>query len=136
MTTYTEFLGGGPVDEACAQIGAKSYDASALNKLECEAYIVALKRVHGDPPPGCKLLVQRREHDFGDYYDVILRYDNRAAALDYCAKVELGLSVWREAGMRAPVDYGPPGSPPIAIRHDPAEWILEDAANAKPPQSD
>lgn len=133
VTTYTEFLGGSPTNEDCAQIGAKAYDAEALNKLECEAFIVALKRVHGDPPRGCKLLVQRQAHDFGDYYDVILRYDDSAEALEYCRKVELGVANWRDAGMRAPVDYSPleHRKPPI-VRHSPEEWIIDETA--KPPQ--
>jgi hypothetical protein len=131
MPTYTEFLGGSPVEEDCAQIGSKSYDGEALNRLECEAYLVALERKYGDPPNGCRLLVKYQEHDFGGYYEVILHYNGSEEATAYCQQVEAGLSTWREAGMQAPVVYGPPGHPPTVIRYEPADWILQDEATAK-----
>ena len=99
------YIGPCPADEPCAQTGVTE-GAERLNKLECYAYIEALRKVYGDEPDGCFLTIKRESHDFGDYFEVVCKYDeNTEAAVDYAYKVESGLATWAEAEMTAPVYY-------------------------------
>ena len=99
------YIGPSPSDEDCAQIGITE-GAQRLNRIECEAYIEALRKVYGDEPEGAYLESKAERHDFGSYREVVCYYDtdNRDAAL-YAFKVESGLRTWEEAGMTAPVQY-------------------------------
>lgn len=99
------YIGPAPCDEDCAQIGVTE-GASRLNRLECEAYINALRIVYGPEPDGAFLETKAERHDFGTYREVVCYYDtdNREAAL-YAFKVESGLRTWSEANMSAPVIY-------------------------------
>ena len=99
------FIGPCPADEDCAQIGVTD-GASRLNRIECEAYIEALRLVYGPEPDGAYLHIKTESHDFGSYREVVCYYDtNDHAAALYAYKVESGLGTWAEAGMTAPVHY-------------------------------
>ena len=99
------FIGPCPADEDCAQIGVTE-GASRLNRIECEAYIEALRRVYGPEPEGAYLHTKTERHDFGNYKEVVCYYeDDKREAVEYAFKVEAGLGTWAEAGMTAPVQY-------------------------------
>jgi hypothetical protein len=119
-------IGGTPAEEDCAQIGPdQPAGGPANNKLECEAYIVALRRQYGDEPDGSRLFVKSNSHDYGTYREVAYRYDfTQEAHRAYAERVENGLRFWLDVGMRAPVTYGERGRPVHVIK-DPALWILE-----------
>ena len=99
------YIGPSPADEPCAQTGVTE-GAERLNKLECRAYIDALRIVYGPEPEGAFLTIKRESHDFGDYFEVVCKYDDSDdVATDYAYKLENGLATWAEAGMVAPVLY-------------------------------
>ncbi len=103
-------IGGVPANEACAQISPKR-DNSALNLLECQAYIAALKRVYGEPPEGASFRIKANHHEFGTYREVHFKYDPGIGIHRlYAIKVEQGLEHWRDARMSAPVQYDPRGN--------------------------
>ena len=99
------YIGPAPADEPCAQIGITE-GAQRLNRLECSAYIDALRKVYGPEPDGAFLEPKAENHDFGKYYEVVCYYDNNwDDAIEYAYKVECGLGTWAEAQMVAPVLY-------------------------------
>jgi hypothetical protein len=117
------YIGGTPSDERCAAIGITE-NAQSLNRLECAAYIVALRRKYGEEPEGAHFRARREEHDFGSYYEVVCVFDgNDKAAAEYAYKTENGLAHWEEVGMKAPVTYDDAGQP-VTIERDEAKWIV------------
>ena len=99
------YIGPCPSDEDCAQIGVTE-GAERLNRLECEAYIEALRRVYGQEPEGAFLEVKSQGHDLGIYREVVCYYDdNVREAIEYAFKVETGLGTWAEADMLIPIFY-------------------------------
>ncbi len=100
------YVGPSPADEPCAQTGVTE-GAERLNKLECYAYIEALRKVYGLEPDGAFLTIKRESgSEFGDYFEVVCKYDDSDdVATDYAYKLENGLATWAEAGMVAPVQY-------------------------------
>jgi hypothetical protein len=81
-------IGGTPAEESCAQIGPdQPADGPRLNRLECRAYILALRAKYGDEPPDCRLRVRSNAHDFGTYCEVAYDYpDDSAPGLAYAAR--------------------------------------------------
>lgn len=73
-------VGPSPCEEPCAQVGQEGYGILAL--AECKAYIKQLRRHFGSEPEGAELFIKGNAHDFGTYYEVAVRFDekNRAAA--------------------------------------------------------
>jgi len=109
FTTTLEklYLGPTPAEEACAQVGQPNYREQALK--ECRAYLRQLTRLFPESPPGARFALAREVHDFGTYYEVVVRYDpedkaSRAFALrveenlparwDAQAREELGLEAF------------------------------------------
>ena len=87
-----------------APVGDPDYARNA--KLECKAYVEAIRKVCGKEPEGAKLTIKGQEHDFVErYYEVAVIYDgNNQAAAEYAAKVDREApGAWEEAGMVAPV---------------------------------
>jgi len=124
MATDRVEIGCTPCEEDCAQTGSKDYDYTKLNKIECKAYIAALRKVYGDEPEGASLYTKSNPHDFGTYYEVAVRYDtNNEAATTYAWKLEAGLAKWADAGMHAPVLYGAHGGPVITPED---QWFYAD----------
>ncbi|CAB5219946.1 hypothetical protein UFOVP237_39 [uncultured Caudovirales phage] len=99
------YIGPSPADEPCAQTGVTE-GAERLNKLECRAYIDALRIVYGPEPEGAWLTIKRESHDYGDYFEVVCKYiESDDVATDYAYRLENGLGTWAEAEMKAPVQY-------------------------------
>jgi len=99
------FIGPCPADEPCAQTGVTE-GAQRLNRIECEAYIEALRKVYGPEPENAYFHIKGQSHDFGRYYEVTIYFeDHDKAATDYAFKVESGLGTWAEADMVAPIQY-------------------------------
>lgn len=116
-------IGGTPADEPCAQIGPdQPPGGESLNRLECQAYIAALRAVYGKEPEGCELRIQSNAHDFGSYREVIVTYDGtNPENVAYALKVEDGLSRWDDAGFWPPVTYDDAGRAIYVIK-DPTLW--------------
>ena len=73
-TTECLELGCTPYDEPCAQVGSDDYYDRA--KIECRAYINQLKRSFPIPSEiDAWYSITSNPHDFGDYYDVVIKYD-------------------------------------------------------------
>lgn len=108
------YIGPVPCDEDCAQIGVTE-GASRLNRIECAAYIEALRKVYGPEPDHAHYSIKGESHDFGRYYEVAIYFDvNNEEAIAYASRVECGLSTWSEADMTAPVQYDS-NSQPVGI---------------------
>ncbi len=123
-------IGGTPCDEECAQTGV-TRDAQEYNRLECRAYIEALRIKYGKEPEGAELRLKGSSHEFGTYYEVACHYDqNNEAARSYAFKVENGLATWEEAGFWKPVVYD--RSQPVHVIRDPAAWSREANPTALP----
>jgi len=60
------WLGQTATGEPCAKVGDPDYAHDA--RLECRAFIDAIRKVCGREPEGARLVVQAQKHDFGDYY--------------------------------------------------------------------
>lgn len=126
-------IGGVPYEEACAQISPKR-DNSALNLLECQAYIAALKRVYGEPPEGASFRIKANHHEFGTYREVHFKYDPGIGTHRlYANQAENGLARWADARMSAPVQYDPRGSlelEPLFVAKSVEECFWPDVAEA------
>lgn len=71
-------IGSSPTEENCAQVGDVDYSTKAL--IECQEYKNQLKRHYftqnkRDLPEGCRLSIRGNNHDFGEYYEVVARFD-------------------------------------------------------------
>lgn len=98
-------LDGKPAEERCASTG-KTEGADVLNKLECRAYIKALKKRYGEPPEGSRFSVHGNPHDFGTYYTVRFHFDKASReAVEYADKVADELNHWLDVNFWAPVSY-------------------------------
>lgn len=68
-------LGTAPFEEPCAQLGSPDYEARA--KRECAAFIAQLRRHWAAAQAGrelqAELAIDVVQHDFGSYYDVVVR---------------------------------------------------------------
>jgi hypothetical protein len=100
------YLGSAPAEEECAQVGDPNYPEAS--KVECRAFIQAIKRVCGEPPDGAVLRVKSQTHDFGQYREVCVEFDgDNQAAVEYADKCERHApGTWAEAGMVPPVSRG------------------------------
>jgi hypothetical protein len=117
------YIGTTPAEEHCAQTGSKSYDWAKAQRLECRAYMQALKRVYGEPPEGAKLFIASMPHDYGTYREVQCSYDSTdRIQVDYAVRVEEGLRWWAEADMWAPILYHPDTETPFGALEDPTLW--------------
>lgn len=81
-------IGPVPPEENCQQVGTAGYDPQ-LARQECRAYIALLRRVLGDEPSGARLVIKSNPHDYGNYLEVVCKYDdNNETAVDYAFKCE------------------------------------------------
>lgn len=61
-------------------------------RIQCNAYISQLKRMHGEPPEGVRYVITWNPHDFGTYADVEIIFDDeKEDANAYAWKVEADL---------------------------------------------
>ena len=93
-------IGSTPYNEDCAQLGVtESY--SKMARLECLAFIAQLKRLNGNPPEGLLFKLTSNAHDFGDYLDVTVVFDeDDEDQLNYAYKCEEGLDNWDEESLK------------------------------------
>lgn len=99
------YIGPCPASEHCAQIGVTE-GAERLNRIECEAYIEALRKVYGPEPENAHYRIKFERHDFGRYCEVCIYFDvNDPEALAYASRAEFGLDTWDSAGMEPPFCY-------------------------------
>ena len=75
---YVE-IGATPCDEPCQQIGTKNYD-SMLARAECGIYLRQLERFISaekkEVPEDFRLIVKGNPHDFGNYYEVVAKFND------------------------------------------------------------
>ncbi len=92
-------IGSTPHNEDCAQLGVtESYDKMA--RLECLAFVSQLKRLNGNPPEGLGFRITNNAHDFGNYLDVTVVFDeDDEDQLNYAYKCEEGLDNWDEKSL-------------------------------------
>ena len=87
MTDYVE-IGATPCDEDCLQVGSPEYTLEGAY-AECERFLVLIRKKLGPEPQGARLMVKRFFHDFGQYFEVVCKYDDRyEEAVDYAFKCE------------------------------------------------
>ena len=80
-------IGSVPCDEACAQVGDPNYGVLAY--AECKRFIELIRKVCGSEPEGARLRIKRNMHDFGEYFEVAVTFeDSNSAAVDYAYGVE------------------------------------------------
>ena len=87
-------IGSTPYNEDCAQLGITDR-YSKMARLECEAFISQLKRLYGYPPEGVYFKITSNAHDFGNYLDVTVVFDEEVEEQsDYAYNCEAGLDNW------------------------------------------
>lgn len=97
------FLGPCPAEEQAAQLGDPDYARDA--KTQCRAYIQAIREVCGREPEGARLVVTPQLHDFGQYFEVCVRFDpENEAAVRYASHCDqTSPTTWEAAGMTDPL---------------------------------
>jgi len=80
-------IGPAPDGENPVQVGTDNYYAKAY--AECRVFIRQLRRVFGEEPPGARLVVRNNRHDYGQYCEAAVKYDeNEKAAVEYAFRIE------------------------------------------------
>ena len=83
-------LGPTPAEEPCAQVGTPDY--MRRTRIETSAYIDQLIRRFGQPPGLSLFRVKRFPHEFGDYHEVVITYDDEVEdSVDFAFNVENNL---------------------------------------------
>lgn len=82
-----------PYEEDCLQVGKAS---STEIRKEVSRYRDALIQTCGEPPEGVRLVVQREDHDFGVYYELVAKFPDNPTEeqIDYALKCEQGIAKW------------------------------------------
>lgn len=93
-------IGSTPYDEPCVQV-ADGCDNLPAMRLECKAFIQALRSKIGLEPIGARLVIRTHSHDFGPYADVSCDYDTtKPLAQSYAFDCErFAPATWAEVGM-------------------------------------
>lgn len=96
-------IGSSPAEETCVQVGTEDY--ARLSRIECNAYIEAIRKKLGDEPVGARLAIKAFPHDFGTYNEVICYYDDEIQeSVEYAFKCEAEApGTWEEVGMTDPL---------------------------------
>lgn len=68
------YLGSTPAEEDCEQVGP-DFDRKKAT-AECHRYIALLKQRFPNTPPGVEFRIKWERHDFGEYPEVVVRFDN------------------------------------------------------------
>src|SRR5262245_8011967 len=66
-------LGPTPRDESCACVGEDDYTPRA--RAECRRFMALLRKKFGEEPAGARLAIKRFPHDFGEYLEVVVWFD-------------------------------------------------------------
>jgi len=72
MRDYID-IGSAPYNEDCVQV-SQDVDYLPAMRDECERFILRIREVLGDEPPGARLAVKSNPHDFGTYLSVVCHY--------------------------------------------------------------
>lgn len=81
-------IGSSPYGEDCAQLN-KTPNYETVARRECEVFKQQIRRELGDEPRTAKLRTKSFPHDFGDYFEVIVEFeDTNMKAVDYAFLVE------------------------------------------------
>lgn len=67
-------LGPTPHEEPCAQVGTPGY--YERSRIETDVFIDQLIRQFGEPPGMDRFKVKRFPHEFGNYHEVVITYDD------------------------------------------------------------
>ena len=97
------YIGPYPCDEDGAQTVDADYARNA--KVECRAFIEAIRKVCGREPEGARLTVKADRYDDGNMlYEVVVQFDGRnQKAAEYAFHCEANApATWADAGMEAP----------------------------------
>lgn len=94
-------LGPCPTMESAIPVDSCDYACSA--RLQCRAYIDAIRLVLGSEPDGAQLTVTAENRHFGTLYSVACVIDEDSpAAIAYARRCEEHAPrTWREAGMKS-----------------------------------
>lgn len=88
MIEYFE-LGPTPCDEDCAQVGSDNFHARAMS--ECQRYKALLEKQF-PPIAGTRFAIKGFPHDFGTYYEVVIKFDpTQDSAVAFAHNVECNL---------------------------------------------
>jgi len=80
-------LGPVPYDESCAQSGEENFHKRA--QKEVQAFVRQLQRQFPELPDGCQFRMISCPHDFGTYYEAVIRFnDNDDIASEFAFRVE------------------------------------------------
>jgi hypothetical protein len=76
-----------PSEEKCASVGEDNYYIKA--KMEYDALVNQIKQIFGLVPETVSFRFKGCPHDFGTYYQLMIKYDeNNEAAEEYIYKIE------------------------------------------------
>ena len=67
-------IGGSPCDEQCVQVEPTGAYVGPMRD-ECKRFLELIRKVLGKEPDGAYLSVKGFPHDFGTYYEVVVKYD-------------------------------------------------------------
>ena len=99
MENFIYLAGTTPWGERCAQLNDDNYRHNA--RLESLTYISQLIRTFGESPPGTFFKPVWCNHDFGQYLDIQLHYDDEEQQhVIYISNVESGVEKWDERALR------------------------------------
>jgi hypothetical protein len=80
-------LGTTPHDEPCIQMGDSNYRRNS--NLECLALIAQLRRERGPEPSGASYKITSNSHDFGNYLDVEIEFEeDNEEAVEFALMIE------------------------------------------------
>lgn len=80
-------LGTTPHDEPCVQMGDPLFNRNS--RLECLALIAQLRRERGPEPLGASYRITSNSHDFGNYFDVEIEFEeNNEEAVEFALMIE------------------------------------------------
>lgn len=84
-------LGSAPTDEECVQVTDKDFYIKEM-KEECLRYARLLNTKFPNRPEGCTFSIRNFPHDFGNYYEVVVNFDNEnEEQMNYAFEVENNL---------------------------------------------
>lgn len=94
------YIGNTPNDEPCTQVD-QSVDYLPAQKRECEVLAGQLTRMYGEPPTGASFCIMKNYHDFGVYYELVVRYlVGNEEAEDYALRCENLPDHWDDTARR------------------------------------
>lgn len=80
-------IGSAPYGEDCAQLGSDGYETRA--RRECETFIQQIRRELGPEPGKARLKTKSFPHDFGNYFEVVVQYEDlNEVEMEYAFNVE------------------------------------------------